>query len=275
MKVVSLVRSNRNRKVGFLRTENRINILLSRAKHVMYLIGNAETYLNVDMWAEVHAQPTQTGAVGDAMPLFYPRHPDTPILCSEPDEFVRKSPEGGCDLPCTERLEPCGHRCRARYHSQALHEAFLWPRKCPRIRATCEHACLKLSRDECGPCLVGISDVGLPCGHKTTTECRETLHLDQVICTVEVEKVVPGCGHVVRVECYRDVTSDSFSCRTACGKDLSCSHKCPGQCGTCKKEGHAKCSKVCDRPYGACNHRCPRTCHPGEDYGACEKSCEV
>ena len=43
--VVSLVRSNSKSKVGFLRTENRINVLLIRAQHGMYLIGNTERYL--------------------------------------------------------------------------------------------------------------------------------------------------------------------------------------------------------------------------------------
>ncbi|KAJ9481405.1 hypothetical protein VN97_g12076 [Penicillium thymicola] len=62
--VVSLVRSNKKRKVGFLRTENRINVLLSRAQHGMYLIGNAETYLNVEMWADVHSQLSRANAVG-------------------------------------------------------------------------------------------------------------------------------------------------------------------------------------------------------------------
>ena len=41
--IVSLVRSNNEKKVGFLRTTNRINVLLSRAQHGMYLIGNADT----------------------------------------------------------------------------------------------------------------------------------------------------------------------------------------------------------------------------------------
>ena len=47
--IVSLVRSNEARKVGFLKTTNRINVLLSRAQHGMYLIGNSETYANVPM----------------------------------------------------------------------------------------------------------------------------------------------------------------------------------------------------------------------------------
>ncbi|OQD82499.1 hypothetical protein PENANT_c021G07043 [Penicillium antarcticum] len=94
--VVSLVRSNSNRKVGFLRTENRINVLLSRAQHGMYLIGNSETYLNVPMWADVYAQLANKNAVGTELALCCPRHTEVPILCSEPHDFEKKSPEGGC-----------------------------------------------------------------------------------------------------------------------------------------------------------------------------------
>ncbi|KAF5005762.1 hypothetical protein FDECE_7804, partial [Fusarium decemcellulare] len=50
--IVSLVRSNPDGNVGFLGTENRINVLLSRAQHGIYLVGNSETYLKVPMWAE-------------------------------------------------------------------------------------------------------------------------------------------------------------------------------------------------------------------------------
>ena len=109
MIVVSLVRSNKKRKVGFLRTENRINVLLSRAQYGIYLIGNAETYLNVEMWADVHSQLSRTNAVSTELALCCPRHPDTPILCSSPYNFKRKSLEGGYSLPCDRRLKPYGH----------------------------------------------------------------------------------------------------------------------------------------------------------------------
>ncbi|KAI4599940.1 hypothetical protein KJ359_001676 [Pestalotiopsis sp. 9143b] len=56
--IVSLVRSNAAHKVGFLRTENRINVLLSRAQHGMYLIGSSETYLHVPM---CHQCPSYCG----------------------------------------------------------------------------------------------------------------------------------------------------------------------------------------------------------------------
>lgn len=51
--IISLVRSNSQHKCGFLRTPNRINVLLSRAKHGMYIIGNAATSAHVPMWKNV------------------------------------------------------------------------------------------------------------------------------------------------------------------------------------------------------------------------------
>jgi superfamily I DNA and/or RNA helicase len=39
--ILSLVRSRADGNIGFLRLRNRINVLLSRAKHGMYLLGNA------------------------------------------------------------------------------------------------------------------------------------------------------------------------------------------------------------------------------------------
>ena len=49
--IISLVRSNDERKCGFLKTSNRINVLLSRARHGMYIIGNSYTASSVSMWA--------------------------------------------------------------------------------------------------------------------------------------------------------------------------------------------------------------------------------
>jgi superfamily I DNA and/or RNA helicase len=43
--ILSLVRSRADCNIGFLRLRNRINVLLSRAKHGMYLLGNAGALL--------------------------------------------------------------------------------------------------------------------------------------------------------------------------------------------------------------------------------------
>ncbi len=283
--VVSLVRSNNNHKVGFLRTENRINVLLSRAQHGMYLIGNTKTYQNVPMWTDVIGQLRASEAVGTSIALCCPRHPDTPIHCSEPSDFVTRSPEGGCSLLCDKRLEPCGHQCPAPCHSQRLHDAFDCLQPCPRIRSTCEHACPKLCGQACGPCNAPVDGVEYPCGHvHDNVACHKTLDVASLLCDRLVVKEVPGCGHMVKVPCFRDVTSDTFSCPSKCVEILSCGHPCPGTCGRCRKEDedgtvlffhHQKCDKPCHRPYGTCNHRCSKTCHEGQDCGTCVKKCEV
>ena len=282
--VVSLVRSNSKRKVGFLRTENRINVLLSRAQHGMYLIGNAETYLNVPMWANVHSQLVRAKAVGTELALCCPRHSDTPIFCSEPHDFERKSPEGGCSLPCTRRLETCGHQCQAKCHSAVMHDGFSCGKSCPRIRSTCEHECPKLCGEDCGLCMIKIQDVRLHCGHiKKDVFCHQLSNLKVIKCDVKVEKTVPKCGHTIQVGCFKDVTSPIFRCSNPCTEIHSCGHNCSGCCGNCLEEvldgksvfKHPKCMKRCDRPYGVCNHRCPKMCHSEEGCGYCEAECEA
>ncbi|CAN9148213.1 unnamed protein product [Alternaria alternata] len=61
--IVSLVRSNERQNVGFLKTTNRINVLLSRAQHGMYLIGNTDTYSSVEMWQRVIGMLRATDSV--------------------------------------------------------------------------------------------------------------------------------------------------------------------------------------------------------------------
>ncbi|KEY72970.1 hypothetical protein S7711_04644 [Stachybotrys chartarum IBT 7711] len=100
--VISLVRSNPQGKCGFLSTSNRINVLLSRAKHGMYIIGNSNTCLGVPMWADVIKMLKGQGCFGDALQLQCPRHPDLQIMVSQPDHFLRFSPESPslCGEPC-------------------------------------------------------------------------------------------------------------------------------------------------------------------------------
>lgn len=56
MVIVSLTRNNKEGKIGFLGAKNRANVLLSRAKHGMYILGNAqslEACKTSDMWSKV------------------------------------------------------------------------------------------------------------------------------------------------------------------------------------------------------------------------------
>ncbi|KAL8963110.1 MAG: hypothetical protein Q9193_000584 [Seirophora villosa] len=120
--VISLVRSNDERKCGFLKTSNRINVLLSRARHGMYIIGNARTARPVPMWEKVLATLERDGNIGESLALCCPRHKETLMEVSKPDDFSIFSPEGGCNRKCTSRLN-CGHACINKCHSEALHNA--------------------------------------------------------------------------------------------------------------------------------------------------------
>ena len=125
--IVSLVRSNKAQRVGFLKTRNRINVLISRAQHGMYLIGNAETYSGQSTWSKIQDMLRASDALGDSLALCCPRHPLTEIKASNPEDFSKNSPEGGCQLTCDRRLPECGHKCQAKCHSQSMHQIFACP----------------------------------------------------------------------------------------------------------------------------------------------------
>lgn len=283
--IVTLVRSNKQRKVGFLRTRNRINVLISRAQHGMYLIGNIDTYSNQPMWAHIQGMLHAAGSVGRAFELCCPRHPGTQIEASQPEDFARLSPEGGCQLSCDRRLPRCGHQCQARCHSESMHEIFSCPQPCQRLHNTCNHNCQKPTcGEDCGLCMVKMNDVQLPCGHSMDdVPCHTSQQPERIRCGVAVRKEIPICKHMVEVPCSRDVTYASFQCPAACESILACGHLCPGTCGSCTRRNttnepttkHASCAKVCGRRFRACNHTCPRLCHGGGVCGPCASECEV
>jgi len=52
--LLSLVRSNEKGNVGFLKTENRICVALSRAKYGLYIMGNMDNLYNSgNLWKEI------------------------------------------------------------------------------------------------------------------------------------------------------------------------------------------------------------------------------
>ncbi|KAK1519397.1 uncharacterized protein CCOS01_11048 [Colletotrichum costaricense] len=117
--IISLVRSNNDNRCGFLSTSNRINVLLSRAKHGMYIIGNSHTSSHVPMWAQVTEILQNGGNFGNRLELQCPRHLQNKGFVSQPEDFLRFSPDGGCAapcdwIPCTKRcteILKCGHQC--------------------------------------------------------------------------------------------------------------------------------------------------------------------
>ncbi|KAG2423774.1 hypothetical protein HXX76_015050 [Chlamydomonas incerta] len=119
--IISLVRSNAGGSIGFLREPERINVLLSRARHGMILFGNSKTLRTAKSpegrrhWGGVLGMLEERHAVLPGLPVCCQRHGTTSLLINPPD-FARLSPDGGCVRPCGQLL-PCGHPCRLRCHA--------------------------------------------------------------------------------------------------------------------------------------------------------------
>jgi hypothetical protein len=286
--VISLVRSNDQHKCGFLRTSNRINVLLSRAKNGMYIIGNSETTQHIPMWTEVLQLLQMNDSVGEVLDLACERHPDDIMQVTVPDDFVRLAPDGGCVLPCTQRLL-CGHACDSSCHSQVLHDAVKCLEPCPRQPGSnsCSHACPNKCGEVCPPkCMAIVEDitVELPCGHiKTSLPCWLYHEQDQIVCHEVITRTVPGCSHEVQVKCCQDVNSDGYSCYEKCGDTLACGHVCKKSCKSCKNRkecrivetDHGSCRQPCGRDFVNCSHSCTKPCHDGTDCSLCDQPCEV
>lgn len=122
--LLSLVRSNKHHAIGFLSSDNRACVALSRAKRGFYIFGNAELLAcESGTWAAVvgmmHGNKTQvkvesgqTRRLGYHLPLECSRHKRKTWI-EEPDDFDQI--KGGCDLPCKGVL-PCQHKCPYRCH---------------------------------------------------------------------------------------------------------------------------------------------------------------
>lgn len=283
--VVSLVRSNEQNRCGFLRTSNRINVLLSRAKHGMYIIGNSRTSSHVQMWGEIVNILQMSENFGTSLELQCPRHPNNPIAVSEPDHFLHFSPEGGCDLRCVNRL-PCGHACVQKCHSDMLHNAVFCMEPCLRPQRGCRHPCPRRCGDPCPEkCHTNVfqADRVLPCKHSVPNlPCWQTRSLSEVKCRVLVKRIVSACKHETNALCCVDVEAPEYACQIPCGANLQCGHTCKRRCSDCLPRSvpvdgpnHGICKQECGRKYTTCLHACKATCHGDQPCPPCALPCEV
>ena len=101
--VVSLTRSNSSHDIGFLSQPERLNVLLSRARNALIIIGNTETFLNArkgkTVWVKLFDQLKNGGHVYDGFPVKCERHPERVASLREPADFDNECPDGGCKEP--------------------------------------------------------------------------------------------------------------------------------------------------------------------------------
>merc|ERR1712190_65182 len=68
--IISLVRSNRNKSIGFVGVENRINVALTRARCGMFIVGNADMLRGHKLWDNIVGILKTDDSFGERMPLI-------------------------------------------------------------------------------------------------------------------------------------------------------------------------------------------------------------
>jgi AAA domain len=238
--IVSLVRSNARGVIGFLKEEQRVNVLLSRARSGMFIVGNTECLTKSNagsaVWGPILNLLSVAGQVRPGLPTLCQLHPDDdPIELRTPEDFRLHRPNGGCSRQCDFRM-PCGHPCPKMCHPvDRLHiEAQrMCVAPCRRFPLGCKlnHPCQKMCKEECGSCETRVGPVDLLCGHSShEARCFEVgsedaLKLFSSRCREEVVHTFAGCMHSDRTTCS-NARSSAPQCQSFCGKAAKCGHSC-------------------------------------------------
>ncbi|GFN92405.1 nfx1-type Zinc finger-containing protein 1-like [Plakobranchus ocellatus] len=295
--ILSLVRSNENNKVGFLKVENRVCVALSRAKKGLFVIGNLELLSSQSkLWKKILYTASSCDIIGNGLPVVCQNHPEKEhALMFSPKDFDNR-PEGGCGLPCKYVL-PCGHICELTCHGYDRdHEKYKCNKPCTKS-CIFGHRCQKKCFQDCGKCEVPVQKQIPSCGHKDSVPCH--LPAENAICCQPCEKILDDCEHqcsgqcghckaiskhrlceklvhymwpcrhLEQVKCHQK--PDLFACPHPCEAVLECGHRCKGTCGHCLQgQVHKACGEICKKmlPCGhLCSNYCSAPCTP------CKKPC--
>jgi len=81
----------------------RLNVLITRARNCLILIGNMATFMSSKKgrptWHPFFELLKDKGQLYDGLPVQCERHPEKTALLKEPDDFSKACPDGGCTEP--------------------------------------------------------------------------------------------------------------------------------------------------------------------------------
>ena len=295
--LLSLVRSNKKNKIGFLKNFNRVCVAFSRAKIGLYIIGNIECIINgekenksiidpkmEDVWQKIYAKAKSLNIIGDKLTLCCQTHGNETII-SNLNDFANLSKEGGCKEKCNKPMK-CKHQCQKICHNNDDCNEVECHQPCKRIKLNCslnEHICKKLCYEKCDIC-EEIIDKVLPCGHKKKG-CKCYINPNSIKCEEKCNRNLI-CGHPCQLKCYEDCNSqvckqkiefnicphfkeiECFTynypgifkniCKEKCNIKKKCNHPCKGNCNECLDGSlHIKCEEKCEKIL-LCGHTCKK-----------------
>ncbi|KAG1804050.1 P-loop containing nucleoside triphosphate hydrolase protein [Suillus subaureus] len=163
--IASLTRSNESNDIGFMNSPERLNVLISRARDGLILIGNSRTFINArkgkELWGKFFELVKQGNYMYEGFPIKCERHPDRTVLIKSASEFDTLCPDGGCAEICNIMLN-CGiHPC---------------PLKCHQISDHSQMPCQHPYSDTC------------PLNHKLKWKCHQSKPDPCPVCVKEAER---------------------------------------------------------------------------------------
>ena len=99
--IASLTRSNPYNNIGFMNSPERLNVLLSRARDGLIIIGNSQTFLKSGgaLWTKFFSMMQKAKYVFEGFPVKCQKHPTKTVTITQAEEFDDRAPEGGCTEP--------------------------------------------------------------------------------------------------------------------------------------------------------------------------------
>mgnify|MGYP002623820035 CR=1 FL=1 len=299
--LLSLVRSNKDFNIGFLRTFNRVCVAFSRARLGFYVIGNIDCIIEginrlkkekrennsleenmIDVWQKIKNEAKKLNIIGNTLKLKCQRHEEITEIKGIKD--FANCPEGGCMKKCQQRKK-CGHHCEKTCHAYNCKEE-ICKKICGKINPNCPlliHRCKKLCSENCGPCEEKVK-IKLQCGHEIECECSKSQNPKKIKCDKPCNRKLK-CGHQCKLKCFEDC--ESKPCFELVKKKLYCNHiqqiscsipdneiLCEEKCNTILPCGH-QCSGTCGKCLGGTLHvKCKKPCEKNLICGhRCEEKC--
>lgn len=173
--IASLVRGNADHNIGFLREQERVNVLLSRARICEIVIGNRATLEGARgsnnplrgglLWKTIFSHLDSQRNVFGGLPVVCQTHSKEAILRTA-NEIESHSPDGGCSERCTKVLD-CGHPCTKQCHvGPCIKCSVLCPDKCPR-----GHSVVRECSEANPPKCLHVIGWKCPLGHALSGPC--------------------------------------------------------------------------------------------------------
>ena len=184
--ITTLTRSNRNHDIGFMFSPERLNVLLSRARVGMIMIGNADTFTKSrkggELWTRLINMLRTNGHIYEGLPIRCDRHPDRTAMVKDPKQFEVDCPDGGCQEPWSVFLHAL--------HSNSTSDPDQFPPSEAKLscgRHTCQSKCHQIRDHSKMPCKE-IMTSNCPNNHAQTWKCHQQQPVACRVCDREAKR---------------------------------------------------------------------------------------